>query len=46
MKTVDFSGTIAASDLKVLITNWVNEDMSEYLMSRSFFDLGPRSFTC
>ena len=47
MKTVDFSETIAASDLKVGRSRHLNEFMkvSEYGMSRSFLNLGPRSCT-
>ena len=47
VKTVDFSETIAASDLKVGRSRHINEFMkvSEYGRSRSFFDLGPRSCT-
>ena len=40
MKTVDFSETIAASDLKHMDLMKVCE-----YRSRSFFDLGPRSCT-
>ena len=47
MKTVDFSETVAASDLKVRWSNHLIEYMKicEYCRSRSFRDLGPRSFT-
>ena len=47
MKTVDFSETIAASDLKVSRGRHLIEYMKvcEYLRSRSFLDLGPRSCT-
>ena len=47
MKTVDFSETIAASDLKVSRGSHQIEYMEvrEYLRSRSFLDLGPRSCT-
>ena len=47
MKTVDFSETIAASDLKVGRSRHVIEFMNvcEYLRSRPFLDLGPRSCT-
>ena len=47
MKTVDFSETIAASDLKVGRSRHLNEYMKvcEFLRSRSFLDLGPRSCT-
>ena len=38
MKTVDFSETIAASDLKKMDLMKI----CEYLRSRSFLDLGPR----
>ena len=41
MKTVDFSETIAASDLKQIDLMKI----CEYLRSRSFLDLGPRSCT-
>ena len=46
MKTVDFSETIAASDLKVGRSRHLIEYMKvcEYLRSRSLLDLGPRSF--
>ena len=44
MKTVDFSKTIAASDLKIGRSRHLNECMKvyEYCRSRSFLDLGPR----
>ena len=42
MKTVDFSETIAASNLKLLVEYMM---VCEYLRSRSFLDLGPRSST-
>ena len=47
MKTVDFSETIAAIDLKVGRSRHLIEFMKvcEYLRSRSFLDLGPRSCT-
>ena len=47
MKTVDFSETIAASDLKVSRSIHLIEYMKicEYLRSRSFLDLGLRSCT-
>ena len=47
MKTVDFSETIAASDLKVGRSRHLNElkKVSEYRRSRLFLDLGPRSCT-
>ena len=43
MKTVDFSETIAASDLKGSRSRYLIEYMKicEYLRSRSFLDLGP-----
>ena len=41
MKTVDFSETIAAGDLKQMYLMKI----CEYLGSRSFLDLGPRSCT-
>ena len=41
MKTVDYSETIAASDLKQMDLMKI----CEYLRSRSFLDLGPRSCT-
>ena len=46
MKTVDFSETIAACDLKVGRYKQVIEFMKvyEYSRSRSFLDLGPRPF--
>ena len=42
MKTVDFSETIAASDLKISRSSHLIEFMKvcEYLRSRSFYDLG------
>ena len=45
MKTVDFSETIAASDLKLCRSRHLIEYMKicEYYRSRSFLDLGPRS---
>ena len=45
MKTVHFSETIAASDLKVSRSSHLIEYMKvcEVLRSRSFLDLGPRS---
>ena len=45
MKKVDFSETIAASDLKIGRSRHLNECMKvyEYLRSRSFLDFGPRS---
>ena len=48
MKTVDFSGIIEACDLKVGRCRQLIEStkICEYLRSRSFLDLGPRSFTC
>ena len=47
MKTVDFSESIAACDLKVGRCRQIIELMKvyEYLRSMSFLDLGPRSFT-
>ena len=44
MKTVDFSETIEACDLKVGRYRQVNDFMKvcEYWRSRSFLDLGPR----
>ena len=47
MKTVDFSETIAACDLKVGRCRQLIELMKicEYSRSRSFLDLGPMSFT-
>ena len=47
MKTVDFSETIAASDLKVSRSRHLIEYMKicEYCKSWSFLDLGPRSCT-
>ena len=47
MKTVDFSETNAASDLKVGRSRHLIEFMKvcEYLRSRSLLDLGPRSCT-
>ena len=47
MKTVDFSETIAASDLKIGRSRYLNDCMKvyKYLKSRSFLDLGPRSCT-
>ena len=47
MKTVDFSETIAASDLKVGRSRHLIKYMKvcEYLRSRSLLDLGPRSCT-
>ena len=47
MKTVDFSDTIAACDLKVGRCRQLIESMKgcKYSRSMSFLDLGPRSFT-
>ena len=47
MKTVDFSESIAACDLKFGRCRQLIELMKvfEYSRSRSFIDLGPRSFT-
>ena len=46
MKTVDFSKTVAACDLKVGRCRQLIEFMKvcEYLRSRSFLDLGPMPF--
>ena len=50
MKTVDFSETIAACDLKVGRCRQLIELMimkvCEYARSRSFFYLGQRPFAC
>ena len=45
MKTVDFSETIEACDLKVGRYRQLNDFMKvcEYLRSRSFLDLGQRA---
>ena len=47
MVAVDFSEAIAASDMKVSRSRHLIEYMKicEYLRSRSFLDLGPRSCT-
>ena len=47
MKTMDFSENIAACDLKVGIYRQLIDFIMvcEYLMSRSFLDIGPRSCT-
>ena len=47
MKSVDFSETIEACDLKVGRYRQLNDLMKicEYWWSRSFLDLGPRSCT-
>ena len=47
MKTVDFSETVAACDLKVVRCRQLVDLMKrcEYSRSRSFLDLVPRSFT-
>ena len=47
MKTVDISETIAACDPKIGRCRQLIEFMKvcEYRRSRSFLDLGPRSFT-
>ena len=47
MKTMDFSETIAASDLKISRSRQLIEFMkvSNYLRSMTIFDLGPRLFT-
>ena len=42
MKTVDYSETITASDLRVVGADILLK-ICEYLRSRSFLDLGPRS---
>ena len=46
MKTVDFSETVAAIDLKVSRSRHLIEYMKicEYERSRLFFDLGPRVY--
>ena len=46
MKTVDFSDTIAACDLKVDRCKQLFDFMkvNEYWRSRLFLDLGPRPF--
>ena len=46
-ETVDFSETIAASDLKVSRSSYLIQYMKvcEYKRSMSFLDLGPRSCT-
>ena len=46
MKTVDFSETIAASDMKVGRCRQLSDFMKvcENRRSRSFLDLGPRPF--
>ena len=48
MKTVDFSETVAASDLKVSRSRHLIEciKICVYWRSRSFLDLGPRLCTC
>ena len=45
-KTMDFSETAVVCDIKVGKCSSLNEYMNlyEYQMSRSFIDLGPRSF--
>ena len=43
MKTVDFSETVAACDLKLIESMKIH--VCEYCMSMSFLDLGPGSFT-
>ena len=46
MKTVDFSETIAACDLKVSSRHLIDYmKICEYWRSRSFLDLGPGSGT-
>ena len=47
MKTVDFSETVSASDLKVSRSRHLIEFMKvcEYRRLMSFLDLGPRSCT-
>ena len=47
MKTMDFSETIAASDMKIGRSRHLIEFMKvcEYSRSRPFLDLDPRSFT-
>ena len=47
MKRVEFSGTIAASDLKISRCRYIIEFMKvcEYLSLRLFLDLGSRSCT-
>ena len=47
MKTLDFSATNEACDLKMGRYRQLNDFMKvfEYLRSRSFLDLGPRSCT-
>ena len=45
MKIVDFSETIAASDLKIGRCSLLIEFMKVCEYSRSLHDLGPRSFT-
>ena len=42
IKKLDFSETFAACDLKLIELMKIGK----YLRSRSFLDLGPRSFTC
>ena len=44
MKTVDFSETIEASDLKVVRYRQIIEQIKVWKV-RSFIDLGPRAFT-
>ena len=47
MKTVDFSDTIAASDLNVGCRHLIEfMKVSEYGRSRSSLDLGPKSCIC
>ena len=47
MKTVDFAETVESCDLKVGRYRQLIDFMKvcEYRRSRSFLDLGPRSFT-
>ena len=45
MKTMNFSETIAASDLKIGRSRQLIESMKVCGYSMSFLDLGPRSFT-
>ena len=47
MKTVDFSETIEACDLKIGRYRQLIDFMKvcKYCRSRSLFDLGPRSYT-
>ena len=45
MKTMDFSETITASDMKIGRNRHLIELMKVCEYSRSFLDLGPRPFT-